>query len=32
MSGNLANLRDIEQRPNFTSSKGDICDYGPCEP
>ncbi len=26
-AGNLANLRDIEQRPNYTFVKGDICDY-----
>ena len=26
-AGNLANLCDIEQRPNYTFIKGDICDY-----
>ena len=26
-AGNLANLRDIEQRPNYTFVKGYICDY-----
>lgn len=26
-AGNLANLRDIELRPNYTFVKGDICDY-----
>lgn len=25
-AGNLANLRDIEQAPNYTFEKGDICD------
>ena len=26
-AGNLANLRDIEQRPNYTFVRGDICDF-----
>lgn len=26
-AGNLANLRDVENRPNYTFVKGDICDY-----
>ena len=26
-AGNLANLRDIEERPNYTFVKGDICDF-----
>jgi dTDP-glucose 4,6-dehydratase len=26
-AGNLANLKDIEDRPNYTFVKGDICDY-----
>lgn len=26
-AGNLANLRDIETRPNYTFVKADICDY-----
>lgn len=26
-AGNLANLRDIEDRPNYRFVKGDICDY-----
>ena len=26
-AGNLANLRDIENAPNYTFVKGDICDY-----
>lgn len=26
-AGNLANLSDIEQAPNYTFVKGDICDY-----
>ena len=26
-SGNLANLSDIEDRPNYTFVKADICDY-----
>lgn len=26
-AGNLANLRDIEDRPNYTFVKADICDY-----
>lgn len=26
-AGNLANLRDIEQAPNYTFVKGDICDF-----
>ena len=25
--GNLANLSDIEDRPNYTFVKADICDY-----
>lgn len=27
-AGNLANLRDIEDRPNYTFVRADICDYG----
>ena len=27
-AGNLANLRDIEDRPNYTFVKADICDFG----
>ncbi len=26
-AGNLANLQDIEQRPNYTFVRGDICDF-----
>ena len=26
-AGNLANLRDIENAPNYTFVKADICDY-----
>ena len=26
-AGNLANLRDVEQRPNYTFVRGDICDF-----
>lgn len=26
-AGNLANLKDVENRPNYTFVKGDICDY-----
>lgn len=26
-AGNLANLKDIEDRPNYTFVKADICDY-----
>ena len=26
-AGNLANLRDIENRPNYTFAKADICDF-----
>ena len=26
-AGNLANLSDIEDRPNYTFVKADICDY-----
>ena len=26
-AGNLANLKDVEDRPNYTFVKGDICDY-----
>ena len=26
-AGNLANLKDIENKPNYTFVKGDICDY-----
>ena len=26
-AGNLANLKDIEDRPNYTFIKGDICDF-----
>ncbi len=26
-AGNLANLKDIEDRPNYTFVKGDICDF-----
>ena len=26
-AGNLANLRDIEERPNYTFVRGDICDF-----
>lgn len=26
-AGNLANLKDIEERPNYTFVKADICDY-----
>ena len=26
-AGNLANLRDIENAPNYTFVRGDICDY-----
>ena len=26
-AGNLANLKDIEDKPNYTFVKGDICDY-----
>lgn len=26
-AGNLANLKDIEDKPNYTFFKGDICDY-----
>ena len=26
-AGNLANLRDVEDKPNYTFVKGDICDY-----
>ena len=26
-AGNLANLTDIENKPNYTFVKGDICDY-----
>ena len=27
-AGNLANLKDIEDRPNYTFVKADICDFG----
>lgn len=27
-AGNLSNLKDIEDRPNYTFVKADICDYG----
>lgn len=27
-AGNLNNLRDIEDKPNYTFVRGDICDYG----
>lgn len=27
-AGNLANLKDIEDKPNYTFVKADICDYG----
>ena len=26
-AGNLANLKDVEEEPNYTFVKGDICDY-----
>ena len=26
-AGNLANLRDVEQAPNYTFVKADICDF-----
>ena len=26
-AGNLANLKDIEDKPNYTFFKGDICDF-----
>ena len=26
-AGNLANLKDIEDKPNYAFVKGDICDY-----
>ena len=26
-AGNLANLKDIEDKPNYTFVKADICDY-----
>ena len=26
-AGNLANLKDIEDKPNYTFIKGDICDF-----
>ena len=26
-AGNLANLRDVEERPNYTFVRGDICDF-----
>ena len=26
-AGNLANLKDIENKPNYTFVKGDICDF-----
>ena len=26
-AGNLANLKDIEDKPHYTSVKGDICDF-----
>ena len=26
-AGNLANLKDIEERPNYTFVRADICDY-----
>ncbi len=26
-AGNLANLKDIEDKPNYTFVKGDICDF-----
>ena len=26
-AGNLANLKDIEQKPNYTFVRADICDY-----
>lgn len=26
-AGNLANLKDIEEKPNYTFVKADICDY-----
>ncbi len=26
-AGNLENLKDIEDKPNYTFIKGDICDY-----
>lgn len=27
-AGNLANLKDIEDKPNYKFVKGDICDFG----
>ncbi len=27
-AGNLANLKDIEDKPNYIFVKGDICDFG----
>ncbi len=27
-AGNLSNLKDVEDRPNYTFVKADICDYG----
>ena len=27
-AGNLANLKDVEQKPNYVFVKADICDYG----
>ena len=30
-AGNLANLKDIENAPNYEFVKADICDSTPCE-
>lgn len=27
-AGNLANLKDVEDKPNYTFVKADICEYG----
>ena len=29
-AGNLANLKDIEDMPNYMFVKADICDHSPC--
>ena len=29
-AGNLANLKDIEDRPNYSFVKADICDFESC--
>ena len=31
-AGNLANLKDIEKKPNYRFVKADICDLTPCMP